>query len=757
MTAQSTGGLEESMAEHLRSAAVLGAGVMGTGIATHLAAAGIKTHLLDIVPPDLNKDTEGDPRARNGFAIGALQKALKSKPATLFDPDLVHLITPGNFDDHLDRLSDVDLVIEAVVERLDIKQSLFRRVAEVLSPTALLASNTSGLSISAMADALPADLQTRFVVMHFFNPVRYMQLLEIVPGPRTSPQTMERATAIGRFLGKGVVYGKDTPNFIGNRVGTYGMMKAFGLMEEMNLTIEQVDKIVGVPMGRPKSAAFQTADIVGLDTFVHVANNCYDSLVDDPERDVFKLPEWVLALVESGRLGRKSGAGFYKKVGKDIHVLDHKTGEYRPQEKVRFASIGATKGKDDAKERLKILVNGDDEAARFAWKALAHSLTYAAARIPEIADDVVQIDRAMRWGYNWDLGPFESWDAIGVEASVERMTAEGIAVPASVQSMLASGRKSFYDGPRSARTYFDLGTNAAKPIPTDEKIISLPAIKENKSNVVDSNLGASLVDLGDGVLGLEVHTKMNTIDDDVTTMLGKAVVEAEKNFEALVIGNQGDHFGVGANVLMVFMAAQQKQWDQIDQAIALLQQNLQGLRYAKVPVVAAPFQYTFGGCAEIAMAADACQAAAETYMGLVEVGVGLVPGGGGCLRMVERWTGPVQDIKGADLLPFIGEASIQIATAKVATGAEEAKRLRYLQTSDGISLHRDYLLHEAKQRALGMARAGYRPPRPAPHPRRWHRRVQDDQRQRVDDDRRRLRERARRQDRQAHRPNSVRR
>jgi len=575
-----------------------------------------------------------------------------------------------------------------------------------------LASNTSGLSIAAMSEVLPEDVQKRFIVMHFFNPVRYMQLLEIVPGPATSPQTVDRISEIGRFLGKGVVYGKDTANFIGNRVGTYAMMKAFSLMDEMGLTIEQVDKIVGVPMGRPKSAAFQTADIVGLDTFAHVAKNCYDSLVSDPEREVFKLPEWVEGLVKAGQLGRKGGAGFYKKVGKEIQVWDRKTGSYRPQEKVRFDSIGSTKGKEDAAERIKLMVNGDDVASKFAWKALAHTLSYATARIPEIADDIVQIDRAMRWGYNWDLGPFEAWDAIGVPESVERMKAGGIAVPASVEAMLASGRTSFYAGPRAERTFFDVAGNTTKPLPTDSKIIDLPTLKENAGNVVKSNLGASLIDLGDGVLNLEVHTKLNTIDDDVTNMLKEAVDEAEKNFDALVIGNQGAHFGAGANVLMVFMAAQQKQWAQIDEAIKKLQDNLQGLRYAKVPVVAAPFQYTFGGCAEIAMAADACQAAAETYMGLVEVGVGLVPGGGGCLRLVERFTGPVQDINDVDLLPFIGTASLQIATAKVATGAEEAKRLRYLMPTDGISLHRDYLLHEAKQRALGMARAGYRSPQP---------------------------------------------
>ena len=390
------------------------------------------------------------------------------------------------------------------------------------------------------------------------------------------------------------------------------------------------------------------------------------------------------------------------------------------------------------------MVEARDPAAEFAWKALAHTMTYAAARIPEIADDVVQIDRAMRWGYNWDVGPFEAWDAIGVEASVQRMDAEGIAVPENVKQMLASGRKSFYDGAKSARTYFDMSASAAKPIPTEDKIISLPALKETASNVVASNLGASLIDLGDGVLGLEVHTKMNTIDDDVTNMLAQAVEEAEKNFEALVIGNQGAHFGVGANVLMVFMAAQQQQWDQIDDGINRLQQNLQGLRYAKVPVVAAPFQFTFGGCAEIAMAADACQAAAETYMGLVEVGVGLIPAGGGCLRMVERWTGPAQGADGADLLPFIGAASLQNRHCE---GGHRGRRSeapslpsadRRHQPPPGLPAPR------GQRTGLGPGARRLSTTATAPNSRRGHRRLQDDQHQRLGHDRGRLRQRARR-------------
>jgi 3-hydroxyacyl-CoA dehydrogenase len=700
------------MAERLQSAAVLGAGVMGTGIAAHLAAAGVRTYLLDIVPPNLEGKEKDNPKARNRFATEAIGKALKSKPATFFDPELARLVIPGNFEDHLDRLRDCDLVIEAIVENMDIKKSLFAKVAQNVGPHTILASNTSGLSIAAMTADLPEDLQKRSLVMHFFNPPRYMHLLEIVSGPKTDPAVLARATRIGELLGKGVVYGKDTPNFIANRIGTYGLMKTVQLMEQEGLTIEEVDKIVGEPMGRPKSAAFQTADVVGLDTFLHVVQNCYDSLVSDDERDVFKIPAWIQAIKAKGNLGRKTGAGFYKKVGEDIQVLDVKTGEYRPQNKVRYDSLGAAKNIEDPKERLKTLVNANDKAGQFAWKALASSLIYAAKRMGEIADDVVETDRAMRWGFNWNMGPFEAWDAIGVADSVARMKKEGMTVPSWIDAMLASGRTSFYGGTAATPDHYEPKSKKVTAVRRDPKNVSLAALKADKRNKVDGNLGATLVDLGDGALCLEVHTKMNTIDDDVTKMLWRAAEIAEKDFEALVIGNEGEHFGAGANLMLIYMGAQQQEWKMIEGAIQGLQGALQNLRYCRVPVVAAPFQYTFGGCAEIAMAADACQAHAETYIGLVEVGAGLVPGGGGCLRMVERWTQDAQQVDGVDLLQFVGQGSLNIAMAKVSTGAEEGKRLRYLLPTDGISMNRSHLLYEAKQRALGMARAGYRPPRP---------------------------------------------
>jgi 3-hydroxyacyl-CoA dehydrogenase len=701
------------MTESIRTAAVIGAGVMGSAIAAHLAGAGVKTHLLDIVPPNLTDKEQGQPKARNRFADGGLDKALKAKPAAFYDAEAARLVQTGNLEDHLDRLKECDLVIEAIIEDLGIKQKLFEKIAPVLKPDAILASNTSGLSISKMSGVLPPQLRSQFLVLHFFNPVRYMRLLEVAPGPETRSELVERMASFGEWLGKGIVYAKDTANFVANRIGVYSLMYAMRAMVEDGLTVEQVDKIAGRPMGRPKSAAFDTADLVGLDTLAHVAKNCETSLLNDEERGVFALPDFVQKLIARGSLGRKSGGGFYKKVGKDIQVVDLQTLEYRPQEKVRFDSLGAVRNEEDAGKRLKLLVNADDAAGRFAWKVLSHTLAYSARRLGEIADDVVNVDRAMRWGFNWDLGPFEAWDAIGVQESVARMEKDGIALPDWVKTLASSGG-SFYSGGAKEPRFHDYKTGDKRPVPFGPKEIRIAALKE-AGKVVKENFGASLVDLGDGALGVEVHTKMNTLDPDVIGMLSQAVDIAEKDFEAIVIGNDGEHFGAGANLMLIMMAAQQKAWDQVENIIRGLQASLQKLRYARVPVVAAPFQYTLGGAAEVAMAADACQAHAETYMGLVEVGVGLIPAGGGCLRMVERFTDDAAKVKGVDLLPFIGEASLNVAMAKVATSADEAKKLRYLRPTDGVSLNRAELLYAAKWRAIGMARAGYRPNRPAIH------------------------------------------
>ncbi len=695
------------MSNTVRTACVIGAGVMGSAIAAHLAGAGVKVHLLDIVPSNEKELASGgrDARAKAGLAA-----ALQAKPAAFFDPDAARLVVPGNLEDHLDRLGECQLVIEAVVENLDIKRKVFAAVAPHLRDGCVLASNTSGLSIAGMNAALPEALRKRFVVLHFFNPVRYMRLLEVVPGPDTEPAVVSAMVEFGEWLGKGVVYGKDTTNFVANRIGVYSMMLAMQEMVAQGLSIEAVDAIAGKPMGRPKSAVFQTGDIVGLDTLVHVAKNCFDSLSDDPERDVFQMPQFVSAMVEAGRLGRKSGEGFYKKVGKDIHVLDVGSGQYRPRETIELSSVTGAKGPPAV--RIAKLLAADDAGSRFAWSVVSKTLVYAANLVGEIADDIVNIDRAMCWGFNWELGPFQIWDALGVRATVERMTADGLRVPSWVTAMLDSDRTSFYAGGVGNATYFDKRSNVATPVPRHPKQLQVAAFKENKGNVLDHNAGASLVDIGDGVLCLEVHTKMNTLDADVVAMVHRAVDVAEAQFSAIVVGNDADHFSAGANLMLIVGAAMQQKWDEVEAIIKGLQDSFQRLRYAQVPVVSCPTQYTLGGGCELAMASDASQSYAETYTGLVEVGVGLIPAGCGCLRMVERYTSHIADIDGADLLPHVGQASLNIAMAKVSTSAEEAKRLRYLRPTDGISLNRDFLLHEAKQRALGLAQAGYRPPRP---------------------------------------------
>ena len=685
---------------------------MGSAIAAHFAGAGIRTHLLDIVPPGLKPEEQANPKARNRFADAGLEKALKAKPAAFFTPEATRLVTTGNLEDHLERLQECDLIVEAVVEDLEIKRKLFEKIAPFVSPNAILASNTSGLSIASMSQVLPEALKSRFLVLHFFNPVRYMRLLEVAKAPRTDPSVMRRMTEFGEFLGKGVIEAKDTPNFVANRIGVYSMMLTMHQMLESGLSLEAVDKITGKPMGRPSSAAFGTGDLVGIDTLVHVANNCFDSLTHDEARSTFEVPEFVRDLVAAGRLGRKTSAGFYRKTPAELQVYDVKTKDYRTQEKVRFDSLGALKNEEDPKKRLKKLVFSEDVAGKFAWAVLSRTLIYSARRLGEIADDIVSIDQAMRWGFNWDLGPFEAWDAIGVAESVARMTQEGLAVPEWVLAMLASGGASFYAGGAAAPTYFDVPSREAQPILGDAKQMSLPALKSDAVRVVKKNHGASLVDIGDGVLCVEFHTKLNTLDNDVIAMLGEAAQVAEQSFQAIVIGNSGEHFCAGANLMLIAMAAQQKAWGQIETVVVNLQNAMQRLRYARVPVVAAPFQYTLGGGAEVAMAADACQAHAETYMGLVEVGVGLIPAGGGCTRMVERYTSELNGVSGVDLLPFIGQASLNIAMAKVGTSAEEAKSLKYLRATDGISLNPARLLFEAKQRALGLAGAGYRPPLP---------------------------------------------
>lgn len=706
------------MAPTIRSVAVLGAGVMGSGIAGQLANAGIPCLLLDIVPPNAAEGEDTSSRAfRDKFAAGALAKMKKQKPAPLMTTRALDLIEVGNFDDDMGRLAEVDWVIEVVKEDMAIKQKVFASVEANVRPGTIVSSNTSGLSIEGMLEARSEGFRQHFLVTHFFNPVRYMKLLELVRGQETSDAVVDAVHAFGEeTLGKGIVYGKDTTNFIANRIGVYGIMKTVEEMQRFELSVEEVDKVFGPAMGRPKSAIFRTADLVGLDTLIHVADNCYDTLTEDEARETFKKPAFLVKMVENGLLGDKSGSGFYKKSkgadGKRVILsLDLDTLEYTEQQKVRFDSLGAARGVEDVGARVKTVLAGDDKAARFAEKVTLDVLAYASRRIPEIADDVVNIDRGMRWGFAWDMGPFETWDAIGVEHGLARMAELGIEPAPWVAEMVASGRTSFYGVDGTADTYFDKASKASKAVPTNARDLRLIHLKRGEKKVKE-NFGATLWDMGDGALLCEFHTKMNSIDDEVIAMLEASIEIAERDFEAIVIGNDDKTaFSAGANIMGLLMAAKTGQFDTIRDLITRFQNVNQRLRYCKVPVVTVPGGLVLGGGAEVTMAGNAVQAKAETYMGLVEVGVGLIPGGGGNLQLLRNLYGPFADDKEFDGFPFIKKAFFSIGMAKVATSAEEAKEAGFLGPDFGISMNGDFALSDAKHRALGMARAGFRPPR----------------------------------------------
>ncbi len=705
------------MSLQIRKVAVLGAGVMGSGIAAHLANAGIPCLLLDIVPPKAAEGEKTDSKAfRNKFALGALAHLRKQKPAPLFTHAALQLIEAGNFEDDLARLAECDWVVEVVKEDLAVKQALFARVEKAIRPGTVVSSNTSGLSIKGMLEGRGDAFRKNFLVTHFFNPVRYMKLLELVAGPETSPEVMKSIHLFGEeVLGKGIVYGKDTTNFIANRIGVYGIMKTIAEMQKAELSVEEVDKIFGPAMGRPKSAVFRTADIVGLDTFVHVAKNCFDTLPHDEERDIFRIPAFIEQMVQKGMLGDKSGQGFYKKEkgagGKEILSLDLKTLEYRAQQKVRYESLGAAKDVDDIRERVVTVMTGQDKAAKFAERVTLEVLAYASRRIPEIADDIVNVDRGMRWGFAWELGPFETWDAYGVKKGVERMKELGIQPAAWVTDMLAAGRESFYAVEGSRDTWWDIPSKSVKPVSENPRTMKVEYLKRGNKKIL-GNDSATLWDMGDGATLLEFHSKMNAIGSTTIELMHAGLDETEKNFRAMVVGNDGANFSVGANLMEVLWAVNSGEMEAVEKMVASFQSANQRMRYSSVPVVTAPFGLTLGGGAEATMGGNAIQAAAELYMGLVEVGVGLIPGGGGNLMLLRNVYGPYAADKDFDPLPFLKKVFLAIGTAKVATSAEEARELGFLSATDGISLNRDFLLSDAKARALGMANSGFRPPRP---------------------------------------------
>jgi 3-hydroxyacyl-CoA dehydrogenase len=685
-------GYGRGMTSPIRRVAVLGAGVMGGAIAAHCANAGLPVLLLDL---------------KTELVAGALDKLKKARPAAFLHPRNAVLIEIGSFDTDLARVAQCELIVEAVVEKLDIKRALFEKL-EKLAPHALVASNTSGLRIADMLVGRSDAFKQQFMVTHFFNPPRYMKLLELVAGPETSADARARVEAWGKdVLGKGIVWAKDTPNFVGNRIGLQAMMTTIHLMLERGLAPEDIDAITGLPMAHPKSATFRTADVVGLDTVGHVADNCYHTLTGDEDRDVFKTPAYIAEMIRKQLLGDKTKGGFYKKVGSDVQTLDPKTGQYRPKggDEAITKACKAIAKLDDPRERVRKLVATPGVVGELAWTVLSRSLAYAARRIPEITDSVEAIDNAMKWGYAWELGPFETWDALGFAVTRDRMKKDGIALPAWLDK--ANG---FYvDG-----KIWDPGRGDYRARASHPREVPFEVMRKSNAPVL-KNAGAEAWDLGDGVLGLTLKTKANSIDADVIKMIHDAADRAEREFRAMIVWNQGEHFSVGANLFAVVMAAMQKQWDGIREMIRGYQYGLQRLKYARVPVVAAPYGMTLAGGLELCLGCDGVQAAVETYAGLVEVGVGLIPAGGGCMNLLWRALEAVPEGVDPDVYGFVTQVFKNIALAKVATSAEEAKAFGYFRPSDGMSFDRARQLWETKQRALGLANAGYHPPIPRTH------------------------------------------
>jgi 3-hydroxyacyl-CoA dehydrogenase len=702
-----------NMSAEVRKVAVLGAGVMGQGIVAHLANAGVPSILFDIVPADAPASD------RSRLARLGIENALKLKPAAFFRKEGAELVTPANYEDHASLLADCDLVIEVVLEVLAVKKKVFSWVAANRRPGSIVSSNTSGLSLASMTEGMDEELKQHFLVTHFFNPVRYMRLLELVAGPETLPEVVRAVSTFGeKVLGKGIVYGKDTPNFIANRIGVFGTCSVLRNMERFGANVEEVDAIFGKAMGRPASAVFRTADIVGIDTFDHVLDNVRENCTSDEQRDTMVAPAWLKGMIQDGALGDKTGRGFYKKIkdaeGKSVILFRNlATGEYQPTTKVRFESAGKAMKAGDVRRAARILVNAQDKAGQLAWACTSETLVYAANRVPEIADDIVNVDRGMCWGYGWEIGPFETWDAIGVAESVARMEAEGRTVTPWVKEMLALGRDSFFS--RNAdgrRTYWDPLSKAEKPIPVSDRWLLLSDLKA-AGKVYSKGISASLLDLGDGVLGLEFHGKMNTIDDEVIGTYERALDELDSDrWVALVVGNQGGSaFSAGANLMAVGMVAMQKEWAQLERMVLRLQTVLGRAKHSAHPVVTAPWGLTLAGGCEVAMQSSATQASGELYMGLVEVGVGVIPAGGGCKEMLCRTLGDIPEGTEYDPNPFVQNIFRNMALAKVSMSAEEARGMGYLRPCDRLSLDPDALIHDAKNVALGLVKAGYRPPR----------------------------------------------
>ncbi|MGA3189634.1 MAG: 3-hydroxyacyl-CoA dehydrogenase/enoyl-CoA hydratase family protein [Bryobacteraceae bacterium] len=670
----------------IQKVAVLGAGTMGARIAAHFANAGIPSVVLDIVLPNQPN--------RNAAALKGLESVVKLRPGGFFVNDSAALITPGNFEDDLAKISDCDWIIEAVAENLEIKRGLWTKVEALRKPHAIVSTNTSGIPLHKIAEGFSESFRHHFLGTHFFNPPRYMHLVELIPLPDTSQKVMEFVSAFcDRRLGKGVVPCKDTPNFIANRIGSFFGATVQKIVIEGDYTVEETDLITGPLIGLPNSGSFRLLDIVGLDVWTNVGTNLYHAVPDDPWRDRFLMPKFHTELTSRGWLGEKSGQGYYKRVGKEkeIHAIDLHTFEYHPAVKVKFPAAEAARNIEDLAERLRVLVAGTDRVGTFLWKLYSDLFLYSAERVPEIADEIFQIDRAMRWGYANKLGPFELWDALGFQNVCKRLESDGRKLPENVQIMLQQGAQSLYlwsiKAKQAHKEYFDFGSASYKPLHERPSLSDL----KRAGNVIKSNSGASLIDLGDGVICCEFHSKMNSLGEDQIGLIYSAISELEKNFDAMVIANQGENFSVGANLMLVLLGAQEGEWDELNAAIHRFQQANMALKYAPKPVVAAPFSRALGGGCEIPLHCSRIQASAETYMGLVEVGVGLIPGAGGTKEMIVR----LQDARKAFEL---------IGMAKVSSSAEEARQLGFLTKSDGISMNPDLLIEDAKELALSLVK-----------------------------------------------------
>jgi 3-hydroxyacyl-CoA dehydrogenase len=690
---------------------------MGSRIAAHFANAGLPCILLDIVPPNLPPDAPLSDR--NKIVRAGLEAAKKSKPAAFFTASLAEKVAIGNFEDDLARCAEADWIIEVVAENLEIKRNLLARVAKFRKPGAIVTTNTSGLPVHLIAEGMSEEFQQHWAGTHFFNPPRYLKLVEVIPGPKTSSEVIETLSEFcDRRLGKGVVIAKDSPNFIANRIGTFSMLNALRLMGTLGMTVEEVDACTGPAVGWPKSATFRTADIVGLDVLVHVVKNIYETAPNDESREMYKVPTLVEEMAKRGWLGDKTGQGFYKKVKgsgeKEILTLDVNTLEYRPRQKAKFASLEIGKAIEDTRERLRALVGPvlesqkGDKAQQFLWGGLSETCLYASRRVPEISDSLVDVDRAMRWGFGWELGPFEMMDAIGVKAFAAQVQKEGRLLPSVIEKVLASGRAGFYESAKGATTVFDLGTGGAKKVEEPQGIIILKFLKD-AGREVERNSGASLIDLGDGVACVEFHAKMNAIGADLIAMMHKGLKRLETDFDAMVIANQAVNFSVGANLMLVLVGAQEQEWDELHMAVKQFQNINLALKYAPKPVVAAPQGMALGGGCEVSLHSARIQAAAEAYIGLVETGVGLIPGGGGTKEMLIRANEHAASGEDLDLFHALKPVFEAIAMAKVGTSAEECRDLGFLRREDGVSINRDRLVADAKEAALALVRGGYKP------------------------------------------------